>query len=85
MRPYLLSLFVLLSTAVFGQVDSTLLEDADTLVSLPNTGVKVEGFRYVKYPFNYKGYYLYQNNLWDSLTVLLDRRAEDQKIGRAHV
>jgi hypothetical protein len=61
-----------------GQMDSTLLEDTDTLESLPNKGVKVEGYRYVVYPYNSKGYYLYQNERWDSLTVLLDRRAEDQ-------
>ena len=61
-----------------GQIDSTLLEDADTLESLPNNGVKVDGYRYVVYPYNSKGYYLYQNERWDSLTVLLDRRAEDQ-------
>lgn len=78
MRPYLLSLFVLLSTSMVGQMDSTLLEDADTLESLPNNGVKVDGYRYVVYPYNSKGYYLYQNERWDSLTVLLDRRAEDQ-------
>lgn len=78
MRPYLLSLFVLLSTSMVGQMDSTLLEDTDTLESLPNKGVKVEGYRYVVYPYNSKGYYLYQNERWDSLTVLLDRRAEDQ-------
>ena len=78
MRPYLLSLFVLLSTSMVGQMDSTLLEDADTFVSLPNTGVKVDGYRYVSYPYNYKGYYLYQNERWDSLTVLLDSRAEEQ-------
>ena len=78
MRPYLLSLFVLLSTSMVGQMDSTLLEDADTLESLPNNGVKVDGYRYAVYPYNSKGYYLYQNERWDSLTVLLDRRAEDQ-------
>ena len=78
MRPYILSLFVLLSTSMVGQMDSTLLEDADTLESLPNNGVKVDGYRYVVYPYNSKGYYLYQNERWDSLTVLLDRRAEDQ-------
>ena len=78
MRPYLLSLFVLLSTSMVGQMDSTLLEDTDTLESLPNIGVKVDGHRYVAYPYNSKGYYLYQNQRWDSLTVLLDRRAEDQ-------
>ena len=78
MRPYLLSLFVLLSTSMVGQMDSTLLEDADTLESLPNNGVKVDGYKYVVYPYNSKGYYLYQNERWDSLTVLLDRRAEDQ-------
>nr|ADI20276.1 hypothetical protein [uncultured Sphingobacterium sp. EB080_L08E11] len=78
MRSYLLSLFVLLSTSMVGQMDSTLLEDTDTLESLPNTGVKVEGDRYVVYPYNSKGYYLYQNERWDSLTVLLDERAEDQ-------
>lgn len=61
-----------------GQMDSTLLEDTDTLESLPNKGVKVEGYRYVVYPYNSKGYYLYQNERRDSLTVLLDRRAEDQ-------
>ena len=61
-----------------GQMDSTLLEDTDTLESLPNIGVKVDGHRYVAYPYNSKGYYLYQNQRWDSLTVLLDRRAEDQ-------
>ena len=78
MRPYLLSLFVLLSTSMVGQMDSTLFEDANTLESLPNNGVKVDGYRYVVYPYNSKGYYLYQNERWDSLTVLLDRRAEDQ-------
>lgn len=78
MRSYLLSLFVLLSTSMVGQMDSTLLEDTDTLESLPNTGVKVEGNSYLAYPYNSKGYYLYQNERWDSLTVLLDRRAEDQ-------
>jgi lysozyme family protein len=78
MRPYLLSLFVLLSTCMVGQVDSTLLEDADTLVSLPSTGVKVDGYRYVSYPYNKKGYYLFQIDRWDSLTVLLDSRAEGQ-------
>ncbi|MDA9791993.1 hypothetical protein N9B83_05115, partial [Schleiferiaceae bacterium] len=78
MRPYLLSLFVLLSTQMVGQVDSTLLEDADTWVSLPNTGVKVDGYRYVSYPYNKKGYYLFQIDRWDSLTVLLDSRAEGQ-------
>ena len=78
MRPYILSLFVLLSTSMVGQMDSTLLEDAHTLESLPNNGVKVDGYRYSVYPYNSKGYYLYQNERWDSLTVLLDRRAEDQ-------
>ncbi len=78
MRPYLLSLFVLLSTFVVGQVDSIVVEDADTLESLPNIGVKVDGHIYVAYPYNSKGYYLYQNQCWDSLTVLLDERAEDQ-------
>ena len=78
MRSYLLSLFVLLSTSMVGQMDSTLLEDTDTLESLPNTGVKVEGNSYLAYPYNSKGYYLYQNERWDSLTVLLDRRAEDE-------
>ena len=78
MRPYLLSLFVLLSTSMVGQMDSTLFEDANTLESLPNNGVKVDGYRYAVYPYNSKGYYLYQNERWDSLTVLLDRRAEDQ-------
>jgi len=78
MRTFLLSLFVLLSTSMVGQMDSTLLEDADTLESLPNNGVKVDGYRYVVYPYNSKGYYLYQNERWDSLTVLLDRRPEDQ-------
>lgn len=61
-----------------GQVDSIVLEDADTVESLPNIGVKVDGHRYVAYPYNSKGYYLYQNQRWDSLTVLLDERAEDQ-------
>ena len=61
-----------------GQMDSTLFEDANTLESLPNNGVKVDGYRYAVYPYNSKGYYLYQNERWDSLTVLLDRRAEDQ-------
>jgi lysozyme family protein len=78
MRPYLLSLFVLLSTFVVGQVDSIVVEDADTLESLPNIGVKVNGQGYVAYPYNSKGYFLYQNQRWDSLTVLLDERAEDQ-------
>jgi hypothetical protein len=78
MRPYILSLFVLLSTSMVGQMDSTLFEDANTLESLPNNGVKVDGYRYAVYPYNSKGYYLYQNERWDSLTVLLDRRAEDQ-------
>ena len=79
MRPYLLSLFVLLSTSMVGQMDSTLLEDADTLESLPNNvGIKVDGYKYVVYPYNSKGYYLYQNQRWDSLTVSLDERAEDQ-------
>ena len=78
MRPYLLSLFVLLSTSMVGQVDSIVVEDADTVESLPNIGVKVDGHRYVAYPYNSKGYYLYQNQRWDSLTVLLDERAEDQ-------
>ena len=78
MRSYLLSLFVLLSTSMVGQMDSTLLEDTDTLESLPNTGVKVEGNSYLAYPYNSKGYYLYKNERWDSLTVLLDRRAEDE-------
>jgi hypothetical protein len=83
MRPYLLSFFLLLSTSMFGQVDSTVVEDADTLESLPNIGVKVDGHIYVAYPYNTypynsKGYYLYQNQRWDSLTVLLDERAEDQ-------
>jgi len=78
MRPYLLSFFVLLSTSMVGQVDSTLVEDADTVESLPNIGVKVDGHRYAAYPYNRKGYYLYQNQRWDSLTVLLDERAEDQ-------
>lgn len=70
MRPYLLSLFVLLSTSMVGQVDSTIVEDADTVELLPNIGVKLQ------YPYNRKGYYLYQNQLWDSLTVSLDERAE---------
>ncbi len=61
-----------------GQVDSIVVEDADTLESLPNIGVKVDGHRYVAYPYNSKGYYLYQIQRWDSLTVLLDERAEDQ-------
>ena len=61
MRPYILSLFVLLSTSMVGQMDSTLFEDANTLESLPNNGVKVDGYRYVVYPYNSKGYYLYQN------------------------
>ena len=78
MRPYLLSLFVLLSTSTVGQVDSIVVEDADTLESLPNIGVKVDGHRVVAYPYHSKGFYLYQNQLWDSLTVLLDERAEDQ-------
>jgi len=78
MRPYLLSLFVLLSTSMVGQVDSIVVEDADTVESLPNIGVKVDGHRYVAYPYNSKGYYLYHNQRWDSLTVLLDERAEDQ-------
>jgi hypothetical protein len=78
MRPFLLSLFVLLSTSMVGQVDSTIVEDADTLESLPNLGPKVVGYRYVSYPYNSKGYYLYQNERWDSLTVLLDSRTEDQ-------
>ena len=73
MRPYLLSLFVLLSTSMVGQMDSTVVEEADTVESLPNFGVKAQ------YPsYNSKGYYLYQNQRWDSLTVLLDERAEDQ-------
>ena len=72
MRPYLLSLFVLLSTSTVGQVDSIVVEDADTVELLPNFGVKAQ------YPYNSKGYYLYQNQRWDSLTVLLDERAEDQ-------
>ncbi|MDA9198533.1 hypothetical protein N9O59_00655 [Schleiferiaceae bacterium] len=78
MRPYLLSLFVLLSTSMVGQMDSTVMEEADTVELLPNFGVKVDGHRYVAYPYNSKGYYLYQNQRWDSLTVLLDERAEDQ-------
>jgi len=78
MRPYLLSLFILLSTSMVGQVDSTVVEDADTLESLPNVGIKVDGYKYVVYPYNSKGYYLYQNQRWDSLTVSLDERAEDQ-------
>ena len=78
MRPYLLSLFVLLSTSMVGQVDSTLLEDADALDSLSNEGVKVDGFRVVHYPYHSKGYFLYQKERWDSLTVLLDERVEDQ-------
>ena len=72
MRPYLLSLFVLLSTSMVGQMDSTVVEEADTVELLPNFGVKAQ------YPYNSKGYYLYQNQRWDSLTVLLDERAEDQ-------
>jgi len=72
MRPYLLSLFVLLSTSMVGQVDSTVVEDADTLESLPNVDVKVDGHRVDK------GYFLYQNDRWDSLTVLLDECVEDQ-------
>jgi len=72
MRPYLLSLFVLLSTSMVGQVDSIVVEDADTVELLPNIGVKKQ------YPYNRKGYYLYQNQRWDSLTVSLDERAEDQ-------
>ena len=72
MRPYLLLLFLLLSTSMVGQVDSTVVEDADTLESLPNVGIKVDGYKYVVYPYNSKGYYLYQNQRWDSLTVLLD-------------
>ena len=73
MRPYLLSLFLLLSISMVGQADSTVVEDVDTLESLPNIiGVKAQ------YPYNSKGYYLYQNQRWDSLTVLLDERAEDQ-------
>jgi lysozyme family protein len=59
-------------------VDSIVVEEADTVESLPNIGVKVDGHRYVAYPYNSKGYYLYQNQRWDSLTVLLDERAEDQ-------
>ncbi len=78
MRPYLLLLFLLLSTSMVGQVDSTVVEDADTLESLPNVGIKVDGYKYVVYPYNSKGYYLYQNQRWDSLTVSLDERAEDQ-------
>ena len=68
MRPYLLLLFLLLSTSMVGQVDSTVVEDADTLESLPNVGIKVDGYKYVVYPYNSKGYYLYQNERWDSLT-----------------
>ena len=79
MRPYLLSLFVLLSTSMVGQVDSTLVEDADTLEFLPNLGPKVDGYsRVAQYPYHSKGYFLYQNGLWDSLTISLDVRAEDQ-------
>ena len=78
MRPYLLLLFLLLSTSMVGQVDSTVVEDADTLESLPNVGIKVDGYKYVVYPYNSKGYYLYQNQRWDSLTCMLDERAEDR-------
>jgi len=78
MRPYLLLLFLLLSTSMVGQVDSTVVEDADTLESLPNVGIKVDGYRVVHYPYHSKGYFLYQNERWDSLTVSLDERAEDQ-------
>ena len=55
MRPYLLLLFLLLSTSMVGQVDSTVVEDADTLESLPNVGIKVDGYKYVVYPYNSKG------------------------------
>lgn len=79
MRPYLLSLFVLLSTSMVGQVDSTIVEGADTLEFFPNLGPKVDGYsRVVPYPYQSKGYFLYQNQRWDSLTVSLDERVEDQ-------
>ena len=80
MRPYLLSLFILLSTSMVGQVDSTVVEDTDSLFSFShgNPGIKVDGYRVVHYPYHSKGYFLYQNERWDSLTVSLDERAEDQ-------
>ena len=78
MRSYLLSLFVLLSTSMVGQVDSIVVEDADTLESLPNVGITVDVHRVIHYPYQSKGYFLYQNERWDSLTVSLDERAEDQ-------
>ena len=84
MRPYLLLLFLLLSTSMVGQVDSTVVEDADTLESLPNVGIKVDGYKYVVYPYNSKGYYLYQNERWDSLTVLLDSERKTRFGCRIH-
>ena len=78
MRPYLLSLFVLLSTSMVGQVDSTFAEDTDTLTLLQNTGIKLDSYRIINHPYYSKGYFVYQNERWDSLTVLLDERAEDQ-------
>lgn len=78
MRPYLLSLFVLLSTSMVGQVDSTFAVDTDTSTLLLNTGIKLDSYRIINHPYYSKGYFLYQNERWDSLTVLLDERAEDQ-------
>ena len=78
MRPYLLSLFVLLSTSMVGQVDSTFAVDTDTSTLLQNTGIKLDSYRIINHPYYSKGYFLYQNERWDSLTVLLDERAEDQ-------
>jgi len=74
MRPYLISLFVLLSSSMVGQVDSAFAEDTDSLISFShgNPGIKVDGY------WVWKGYFLYQNGCWDSLTVLLDDRVEDQ-------